>query len=126
MNKNFSVRFVYENFGAMERLIGMRSWIENEFVEVYNKYAEICNNGLTDTLNSAFKSEHPNYFIENSDKEWPELIEYNTFMATWYNLIAENLSEKANFINFYVDPKDVELKGRLKNNPNAKIYFRLE
>ena len=80
MEQNYKV--IYNYTGVCNESI--RELMASELMRVYNTYADMCNNGVTDRLNEEFKSQNPNYFEENKGKEWYDLTECNQFMADGY------------------------------------------
>ena len=103
--------------------------MQTELIRVYNLYVDKSNSGITDELNEEFNKLYPNYFKDNSDKEWYDLTEYNKFMADGYqHLIVDdfNKSEISQILDFYVDPEEVVFKGCLKVDHNVTIDFYLK
>lgn len=130
MNTTFKVYFDVKGLeNSMYRFIpGLKDAMQNELIRVYNIYAEKANN-VTEKLNEEFGHLYPNYFKENSDKEWYDLTEYNKFMADGYQRIIVDELNKSNaseVLDFYVDPSEVAFTGRLKYDGNVTIQFYLK
>ena len=92
-------------------------------------YAEKTNSGITDKLNDEFNKLYPNYFKDNSNKEWYDLTEYNKFMAEGYQRLVVDDFNKANIspiLDFYIDPEEVIFKGCLKVDHNVTIDFYMK
>lgn len=126
MSTKYRVIFKYENAGILEKIPAVTNRIEAELMRVYNIYADMTNNGVTEKLNEQFKLLNPTYFEDNRDKEWYELTEYNQFMADGYNrMIVDKLNEAnaSPLLEFYVDPDEIAFKGRLKAHPETSIEF---
>ena len=129
MEKNYNVYFNIENLGLYGTIQGIEKLMQEEFVRVYNLYANKTNSGITDKLNEEFDKLYPNYFKDNSDKEWYDLTEYNKFMADGYQrLIVDDFNKNniSTILDFYVDPKEVVFKGCLKSDHNVTIDFYMK
>ena len=123
------VIFEFDNLGLYEKIPGIKNAMQNELIRVYNIYAERCNSKLTEKLNEEFDRLYPNYFTNNKEKEWYDLTEYNQFMAEQYqHLVVDDLnkSNASLILDFFVDPKEVQFKGRLKVNHSATIGFYIK
>ena len=129
MNNTYKVLFNIKNLGLYGSITGIKEAMQSELIRVYNLYAEKTNSGITDELNEEFNKLYPNYFKDNSNKEWYDLTEYNKFMADGYQrLIVDdfNKAEISQILDFYVDPEEVVFKGRLKVDHNVTIDFYLK
>lgn len=129
MNNTYKVLFNIKNLGLYGTITGIKEAMQSELIRVYNLYAEKTNSGITDELNEEFNKLYPNYFKDNSDKEWYDLTEYNKFMADGYQcLIVDdfNKAEISQILDFYVDPEEVVFKGCLKVDHNVTIDFYLK
>ena len=124
MEQNYKVIYNYTGVCNEE----MKRLMASELMRVYNTYADMCNNGVTDRLNEEFKSQNPNYFKENKGKEWYDLTEYNQFMADGYNKQVCDVLNK-NFasllLEFYTNSKEVQFMGHLRFDKNATVEFFL-
>lgn len=108
---------------------GIRDAMESELIRVYNLYADKTNGGVTERLNDEFENLHPNYFKENEDKEWYDLIEYNKFISDGYQrLVIDNFNETniSPILNFYVDSNEVVFTGYLKFDRDVTISFYMK
>lgn len=129
MNNTYKVLFNIKNLGLYGSITGIKEAMQSELIRVYNLYAEKTNSGITDELNEEFNKLYPNYFKDNSDKEWYALTEYNKFMADGYQrLIVDdfNKAEISQILDFYVDPEEVVFKGCLKVDHNVTIDFYIK
>ena len=129
MNNTYNVLFNVENLGLYGTIPGMKEAMQSELIRVYNLYAEKTNDDITDKLNEEFNKLYPNYFEDNSDKEWYDLKEYNKFMADGYQRLVVDDFNKTNIspiLDFYVDPEEVVFKGCLKVDHNVTIDFYLK
>ena len=129
MNNTYKVLFNIKNLGLYGTITGIKEAMQTELIRVYNLYVDKSNSGITDELNKEFNKLYPNYFKDNSDKEWYDLTEYNKFMADGYqHLIVDdfNKSEISQILDFYVDPEEVVFKGCLKVDHNVTIDFYLK
>ena len=128
MEQNYKVIYevIYNYTGVCNE--AMKRLMASELIRVYNIYADMCNNGVTDRLNEEFKSQNPNYFEDNKGKEWYDLTEYNQFMSKGYNNVCEELNKKyaSQLLEFYTNPEEVQFMGRLRFNKNATIEFFLK
>ena len=103
----------------------------NELIRVYNIYADKTNGGITKMLNEEFENLYPTYFEDNKDKEWYELVEYNSYMAEGYqrlvvddfNFNNQNISP---ILDFYVEPTEIVFTGYLKVDKKVTISFYLK
>ena len=108
---------------------GIRDAMESELIRVYNLYADKINGGVTEKLNDEFENLHPNYFKENRDKEWYDLIEYNKFISDGYQRLVIDKFNETNIspiLNFYVDSSEVVFTGYLKFDRNVTISFYMK
>lgn len=129
MNNTYKILFNIKNLGLYGSITGIKEAMQSEFIRVYNLYVDKSNSGITDELNEEFNKLYPNYFKDNSDKEWYDLTEYNKFMADGYQrLIVDdfNKAEISQILDFYVDPEEVVFKGCLKVDHNVTIDFYLK
>lgn len=120
-------KVIYKYQGVCNETI--KKLMANELMRIYNKYADMCNDGVTDRLNTEFDSSHPNYFEDNKGKEWYELTEYNQYITDGYNKqICDVLNKKfaSLLLEFYTNPKEVNFMGRLRWDKNATIEFYLK
>lgn len=121
MDKNYRVVFKIE--GVTNGII--KKVMESELIRVYNTYADMCNNGVTESLNRDFKNMCPNYDYD-TDINNPKL--YYRFMAEGYNrLICDKLNKRQEsfLMDFFVDPEECQFKGCLRDDRNATIEFFL-
>lgn len=129
MKNTYKVLFNIENLGLYGTIPGIKEAMQSELVRIYNLYAEKTNAGITDELNDEFNKLYPNYFENNSDKEWYDLTEYNRFMADGYQRLIVDDFNKASIspiLDFYVDQEEVVFKGHLKSDRNVTIEFYMK
>lgn len=129
MDKTYKIYFNIKNLGLYGSIPGIKEVMQSELIRVYNLYAEKTNSGITDELNDEFNKLYPNYFKDNSNKEWYDLIEYNKFMAEGYQRLVVDDFNKANIspiLDFYIDPEEVIFKGCLKVDHNVTIDFYMK
>lgn len=129
MDKTYKIYFNIENLGLYGSIPGIKEVMQSELIRVYNLYAEKTNSGITDELNDEFNKLYPNYFKDNSNKEWYDLTEYNKFMAEGYQRLVVDDFNKANIspiLDFYIDPEEVIFKGYLKVDHNVTIDFYMK
>ena len=129
MNGTYKIYFNIENLGLYGSIPGIKEAMQSELVRVYNLYAEKTNVGITEELNDEFDKLYPNYFKDNSDKEWYDLTEYNRFMADGYQRLIVDDFNKASIspiLDFYVDQEEVVFKGYLKGDRNVTIEFYMK
>lgn len=129
MNKTYKIYFNIKNLGLYGSIPGIKEVMQSELIRVYNLYAEKTNSGITDELNDEFNKLYPNYFKDNSNKEWYDLTEYNKFMAEGYQRLVVDDFNKANIssiLDFYIDPEEVIFKGCLKVDHNVTIDFYMK
>lgn len=129
MNNTYKIYFNIKNLGLYGSIPGIKEVMQSELIRVYNLYAEKTNSGITDELNDEFNKLYPNYFKDNSNKEWYDLIEYNKFMVEGYQRLVVDDFNKANIssiLDFYIDPEEVIFKGCLKVDHNVTIDFYMK
>ena len=129
MDKTYKIYFNIKNLGSYGSIPGIKEVMQSELIRVYNLYAEKTNSGITDELNDEFNKLYPNYFKDNSNKEWYDLTEYNKFMAEGYQRLVVDDFNKANIspiLDFYIDPEEVIFKGCLKVDHNVTIDFYMK
>lgn len=129
MNNTYKIYFNIKNLGLYGSIPGIKEVMQSELIRVYNLYAEKTNSGITDELNDEFNKLYPNYFKDNSNKEWYDLTEYNKFMAEGYQRLVVDDFNKANIssiLDFYIDPEEVIFKGCLKVDHNVIIDFYMK
>ena len=101
----------------------------NELIRVYNIYADKTNGGVTEMLNKEFKNLYPTYFEDNKDKEWYDLVEYNSYISEGYQRLVVNDFNKQNIspiLDFYVEPTEIVFTGYLKLDKKVTISFYLK
>ena len=125
MEKLYVVEFIYEGVNNLF----LKKMMSKELMKGYNEFADRANSGITDKINSDFESLYPNYFDNNKDKEWYDLIEYNQYIADWFNQLICNNMNKNHFsylLEYFVNPKEDQLMGRLRFNKKATIELYLK
>ena len=101
----------------------------DELIRVYNIYADKTNGGVTEMLNKEFENLYPNYFEDNKDKEWYDLVEYNSYIAEGYQRLIVDDFNKQNIspiLDFYVEPTEIVFTGYLKLDKKVTISFYLK
>ena len=108
---------------------GLKEAMESELIRVYNIYAKKTNGGVTEKLNKEFKNLYPTYFEDNKDKEWYDLVEYNSYMSEGYQRLIVDDFNKQNIspiLDFYVDSTEMVFTGYLKPDKKVTISFYLK
>ena len=129
MNETYNLVFKFGELGMYGLIPGIKEAMQHELVRVYNIYANKCNSGITEKLNTEFDRLYPNYFEDNKGKDWWDLVDYNQFIADGYNRLVVNELNKTDaskILNFYVDPSEISFTGYLKANRKATIEFYLK
>lgn len=125
--KNYKVIFDIEGLDSKYNTVKeLRKYMEEELIRVHNIFANKTNSGVTDRLNEEFKSLYPNYFEENRDKHWEDLIEYNRYIDDGYQRLVLNDFNKKHIspiLNFKSELGS--LVGYLRGDENVKIRFYL-
>ena len=131
--KHYQVIFEVKGLenSTFNKIEGLKDFMGDELLRVYNIYANKTNGGITKMLNEEFKNLYPTYFEDNSDKEWYELVEYNSYMAEGYqrlvvddfNFNNQNISP---ILDFYVEPTEIVFTGYLKVDKKVTISFYLK
>ena len=125
MEKLYVDEFIYEGVNNLF----LKKIMAKEFLKGYKVFADKANSGITDKINSDFKSHYPNYFENNKDKEWYDLTEYNQYIADGFNQLICNTMNKNHFsylLEYFVNPKEDQLMGRLRFNKKATIEFYIK
>ncbi len=113
-------------FNKIEEL---KDFMGDELLRVYNIYANKTNGGLTKMLNEKFENLYPTYFEDNKDKEWYELVEYNSYISEGYQRLVVDDFNKQNIspiLDFYVEPTEIVFTGYLKLDKKVTISFYLK
>ena len=113
-------------FNKIEEL---KDFMGDELLRVYNIYANKTNGGITKMLNEEFENLYPTYFEDNKDKEWYELVEYNSYIAEGYQRLIVDDFNKQNIspiLDFYVEPTEIVFTGYLKLDKKVTISFSLK
>jgi len=113
-------------FNKIEEL---KDFMGDELLRVYNIYANKTNGGITKMLNEEFENLYPTYFEDNKDKEWYELVEYNSYMAEGYQrLVVDDFNNQniSPILDFYVEPTEIVFTGYLKVDKKVTISFSLK
>ena len=105
----------------------------DELLRAYNDilfiiYDDKINGGITKMLNEEFENLYPTYFKDNEDKEWYDLIEYNSYISDGYQrLIVDDLNKQniSPILDFYVNSTEVFI-GYLKLDKKVTISFSLK
>ncbi len=111
------------------KIEGLTDIMGSELVRVYNIYADKTNGGITEMLNKEFENLYPNYFEDNKDKEWYDLVEYNSYIAEGYQRLIVDDFNKQNIspiLDFYVEPTEIVFTGYLKLDKKVTIRFYLK
>ena len=110
-------------FNKIEKL---KDIMGNELIRVYNIYASKTNEGVTEMLNKEFENLYPTYFEDNKDKEWYDLVEYNSYISEGYQRLVVDDFNKQNIspiLDFYVEPTEIVFTGYLKLDKKVTISF---
>lgn len=132
MSKNYKVIFEVKGLkgSPFDVLNGLEEIMGAELMRVYNIYSKEANSGITDELNAEFDQLYPNYFEDNKEKEWYDLVEYNQFIAIGYQkkiIDKFNSTNESPILEFYMEPKELVFTGKLKNVvSNITISFYLK
>lgn len=119
---------IKDDLGVLDFMLFTETKMKKELIRVYNLFASEANS-VIGNINDEFNHLYPNYFEDNKDKDWTELIEYNQFVADRYmELIVNNYNEKniSQVLDFYIDPKEIVFTGRLKEFPEVTISFYMK
>lgn len=111
------------------KIEGLKDIMRSELVRVYNIYVDKTNGGITEMLNKEFENLYPNYFEDNKDKEWYDLVEYNSYIAEGYQRLIVDDFNKQNIspiLDFYVEPTEIVFTGYLKLDKKVTISFYLK
>lgn len=129
MEQYFEVIYKYSNFDkSFCRFIpGLKNVMEHELMLVYNIYANMCNDGVTENLNKEFDNLYPTYFEENKGKDVWDLIEYNQFMRDgWQERVVNDINDiRGNIMNYRLGD-ELQLIGSLKVDPKVEIEFYMK
>jgi len=113
-------------FNKIEEL---KDFMGDELLRVYNIYANKTNGGITKMLNEEFENLYPTYFEDNKDKEWYELVEYNSYISEGYQrLVVDDFNNQniSPILDFYVEPTEIVFTGYLKLDKKVTISFSLK
>lgn len=113
-------------FNKIEEL---KDFMGDELLRVYNIYANKTNGGITKMLNEEFENLYPTYFEDNKDKEWYELVEYNSYISEGYQrLVVDDFNNQniSPILDFYVEPTEIVFTGYLKLDKKVTISFYLK
>lgn len=113
-------------FNKIEEL---KDLMGDELLRVYNIYANKTNGGITKMLNEEFENLYPTYFEDNKDKEWYELVEYNSYISEGYQrLVVDDFNNQniSPILDFYVEPTEIVFTGYLKLDKKVTISFSLK
>ena len=129
--KHYQVIFEVKGLenSTFNKIEGLKDFMGDELLRVYNIYANKTNGGITKMLNEEFKNLYPSYFEDNKDKEWYELVEYNSYISEGYQrLVVDdlNLQNISPILDFYVEPTEIVFTGYLKLNKKVTISFYLK
>lgn len=129
--KNYQVIFHVKGLenSTFNKIEELKGFMGDELLRVYNIYANKTNDGLTKMLNEEFKNLYPTYFEDNKDKEWYELVEYNSYISEGYQRLVVDDFNKQNIspiLDFYVDPTEIVFTGYLKLDKKVTISFYLK
>ena len=108
---------------------GLKDAMKSELIRVYNIYADKANGGVTEKLNKEFENLYPTYFEDNKDKEWYDLVEYDSYMSEGYQRLIVDDFNKQNIspiLDFYVDSTEMVFTGYLKPDKKVTISFYLK
>ena len=129
--KHYQVIFEVKGLenSTFNKIEELKDFMGDELLRVYNIYANKTNGGVTKMLNKEFENLYPNYFENNKDKEWYELVEYNSYIAEGYQRLIVDDFNKQNIspiLDFYVEPTEIVFTGYLKLDKKVTISFYLK
>lgn len=129
--KNYQVIFKVKGLenSTFNKIEELKDIMGNELIRVYNIYADKTNGGVTKMLNEEFENLYPTYFEDNKDKEWYELVEYNSYISEGYQRLIVDDFNKQNIspiLDFYVEPTEIVFTGYLKLDKKVTISFYLK
>lgn len=129
--KNYQVIFHVEGLenSTFNKIEELKDFMGDELLRVYNMYANKTNGGVTKMLNEEFENLYPTYFEDNKDKEWYELVEYNSYISEGYQRLVVDDFNKQNIspiLDFYVEPTEIVFTGYLKLDKKVTISFSLK
>ena len=99
--------------------------MENEYLNIYNMYSEISNDGLLESLNKKWTKDNGDGNLYDD----PELYDkYNKYMATHLQVVVNGLSNayRNGILDYVIDQNNINLIGYLKWDPEVSIYFDLD
>lgn len=129
--KNYRVIFDVKGLenSTFNKIEELKDFMGDELLRVYNIYANKTNGGLTKMLNEEFENLYPTYFEDNKDKEWYELVEYNSYISEGYQrLVVDDFNKQniSSILDFYVEPTEIVFTGYLKLDKKVTISFYLK
>jgi hypothetical protein len=129
--KHYQVIFEVKGLenSTFNKIEELKDFMGDELLRVYNIYANKTNGGITKMLNEEFKNLYPTYFEDNKDKEWYELVEYNSYISEGYQRLVVDDFNKQNIspiLDFYVEPTEIVFTGYLKLDKKVTISFSLK
>lgn len=125
--KNYKVVFDIKGLDSKYKGIkDLEKYMGDELIRVHNLFAEKTNSGITDRLNEEFESLYPDYFKDNMDKHFEDLIEYNQFIDDGYErLVLNDMNDKHISPILYFKTELGSLVGYLRGDETVKIGFYL-
>lgn len=129
--KNYQMIFEVKGLenSTFDKIEELKDVMGNELIRVYNIYADKTNGGVTEILNKEFENLYPTYFEDNKDKEWYDLVEYNSYISEGYQrLIVDDFNKQniSSILDFYVEPTEIVFTGYLKLDKKVTISFYLK
>lgn len=129
--KNYQVIFDVKGLenSTFNKIEELKDVMGDELLRVYNIYANKTNGGITKMLNEEFENLYPTYFEDNKDKEWYDLVEYNSYISEGYQRLVVDDFNKQNIspiLDFYVEPTEIVFTGYLKLDKKVMISFSLK
>ena len=114
-----------EEYVAEVLFYGVPLWwrgiVGEDYINSYNKMAEIGNSGLLDELNKGFKRDFP--MICKSGK-YGDSKEYIDYMRKGYDGVMDKISKESRWLQFSVGD-EFELIGHLKRFGKGVVNLRI-
>ena len=99
--------------------------MENEYLNMYNMYSEISNDGLLENLNKKWTKDNGDGNLYDDPKLYDK---YNKYMAAHLQVVVNGLSNayRNGILDYVIDQDNINLIGYLKWDPEVSIHFVLD
>ena len=98
---------------------------KHDFVNGYNTYCKMANNGLIEMLNLVFDMRYPEYAKQDDAEDYQTA--YNDWMREGFQQLCDTMNSQrvSQIFDFYVTD-ELQFKGKFRLDPSITMWFNIE